>query len=254
MLLVALPAAAVIGFITGRRRRTALLAADKEVDHVIGETTLGAILALLGLLLAFSFSNALNIASKDKSALIGEAAALGTAYLRADYLSEPGRTDLKTALLDYARTRILPGDGSASSLEGAQAFLAVTLDAQGKLWPITLEATADPTPPPIKSFVASAVNDAIDAHLLRIETLSTPVSEITQAMMLAAALLGLFLLGNRAGLVGRDLTWRTFAFSGFLFIVMITITDTLRGNEGYITLDDTALRTTIFDMEQGLAN
>lgn len=230
------------------------MAADKEVDQVVGQTTLGAILALLGLLLAFSFGNALNMSQARKSAIVNEAAALGTAFMRADYLAEPGRTNLQQAILDYTRTRILPDEGRIDSLEAAQDFIAHTLDAQAHLWPLTLEATKDPVPAPIKAFVAGAVNEAVDAHLYRVETLSNPVSDVTQAMMLAAALIALFLLGNRAGIIGRRLTWRTFVFSGFLFVVMVTIMDAQRGSEGLVRVDDTALRTTIFDMQKALTD
>ncbi|WP_068113079.1 hypothetical protein [Tropicimonas marinistellae] len=254
VLLITLPAAAVLGFLSGAMRRKMLLAAGRDVDHVVGETTLGAILALLGLLLAFSFGNALNVSQARKSAIVGEGAALGTAFLRADYLPEPGRTTLQQALLDYGQTRFLPGDGSIHTIEQAQAFIARTLEAQAKLWPLTLEVTADPLPAPLKTFIAGAMNDAIDAHLYRVETLSNPVSDITMSMMLASALMSLFLLGNRAGMVGRKLTWRTFVFSAFLFVVMISILDTQRGTEGLVRMDDTALRVTVFEMEMALAS
>ena len=253
LLFVVLPLAAVLGYLTGRNRRNALLAADRDGDIVVGETTLGAILALLGLLLAFSFGNALSLSQARKAAVVNEAAALGTAFLRADYLNEPGRMELKQALLDYSRTRVLPRDGIMASLDSVQGFLVVTLEAQAKLWPLTLEATADPLPPPLKSFVAGAVNEALDAHLARVETLSNPVSEITHAMLLAAAIVALFLMGGRAGMTGSTLSWRTFVLAGFLFLVMMTILDTQRGAEGLVRLDDSTLRATIFDMEQALS-
>ena len=225
-LLLALPAAAVAGLITGSTGRKISLKAGNKVDQVVGQTTLGAILALLGLLLAFSFANALNLSQARKSMSVNEAAALGTAFDRVDYLQEPGRTNLQQALLNYSRTRIVPDDGSIVSVEAAQAFLAKTLAAQAKLWPLTLKSTADPVPAPIQTFVAGAMNEVIDAHHYRVQTLSNPVSDITQAMLLSLALVALFLLGNRAGNVGRSLTWRTFVFSGFLLVVMITIMDT----------------------------
>lgn len=254
VLFLILPSAAVLGHFSGKLRRAALVAASKDINNVVDETALGTILALLGLLLAFSFGNALSLSQARKAAIVNEAAALGTAFLRADYLAEPGRTELKRALLAYSRTRIVPDDGSINSLQSAQAFLALTLEAQAKLWPLTLEVTADPTPPPIQTFVAGAMNDAIDAHLSRVETLSNPVSDITLAMMLAAALFALFLLGNRAGMSGSALTWRTFMLSGFLFMVMITILDTQRGSEGFVRVDDTTLKATIFDMEQAMSD
>ncbi|WP_424928379.1 hypothetical protein [Amaricoccus tamworthensis] len=253
LLLATLPSAAVVGYFTGAARRRWLLARGREVDAVVGETTLGAILALLGLLLAFSFGNALGISNERKTAMVDEAAALGTAFLRADYLSEPGRTALQVALYEYAETRLPAGDGQINTLEKARDFLNRTLEAQAVLWPLTVEVTQDPVPAPIKTFVAGAVNDALDAHLYRVKTLSHPVSDVTQLMLLAAALMSLFLLGNRAGLVGRSLSWRTFVLSAFLFVVMNTILDTQRGNEGFVRIDDTPMRATVFDMKEALA-
>lgn len=82
--------------------------------------------------------------------------------------------------------------------EEMQAFLETTLSAQAKLWPLTLEKTQDPTPPPIQAFVAGAINQVLDAHLYRLATLSVPVAAFTQAMVLAATVTAVFLLGNRS--------------------------------------------------------
>lgn len=84
LLALTLPAAAVTGFLFGQRQRARTLAKGKIIDKVLGETTLGAILGLLGLLLAFSFGHALSLAQTRKVAVIDEAAALGTVFLRAD--------------------------------------------------------------------------------------------------------------------------------------------------------------------------
>jgi len=247
ILILALPATAVSGYLAGRNRRNARLASGKTVDKVTGETTLAAILALMGLLLAFSFGNALSVAQERKTALFDEAAALGTAFLRADFLPDPGRTELQKALLAYTETRIIPIDHQMTTLEDLQAFINQSLEVQASLWPLTLEATADPVAPPVKTFVAGAVNEVLDAHLDRVKTMTNPVSDFTQAMILALALTALFLLGNRAGYVGRDLTWR------FLFVVIMTIVDTQRALEGMVRTDSTALETVIFDMERALA-
>ena len=162
ILLVTLPGAAVLGYLAGARHRRLRIASDRPVDEAAGQTSLGAALALLGLLLAFSFGNALSLTQARKSNLVSEAAALGTAFLRADYVAEPGRTELQKALLDYSRTRTLPGDKTINTVQDAQAFLARSLEAQARLWPLTLEATADPLPAPLKVFVAGAVNEALD--------------------------------------------------------------------------------------------
>lgn len=251
LLLLTLPAAAVLGHALGRRHRSRTLSAGQEVDKVTGETSLGAILALLGLLLAFSFGNALSLAETRKLGVIDEAAALGTVFLRADFVAEPARTELKTAIYTYTLTRFVPSLRSDEQGKDVRAFLETTLAAQAKLWPATLAATQT-APPAVATFVGAGMNDAIDAHLYRMQTFSVPVSDITQAMVLAAAMAALFLLGNRAGMQGRVLSWRTFMFSGFLFIVMVTIVDIQLATAGFVRTDQSPLLVTIFDMEQAL--
>ena len=251
LLAALLPLSVVIGHFAGTKRRARLIAAGRKAE-TDGDTSLGAILALLGLLLAFTFGNALSVSQATRAAITDEAAAIGTVFLRADYLPEPGRTALQVAILDYAKTRVAPGGGTLDTLERAQAFIDTSLRAQARLWPLMLDATADPVPAPIQSFVATAMNDALDAHLYRMQTLSVPVSEVVYLMMLVAAVTALFLIGSTSGLHGRPLTTRNFVFAGILFVVMITIIDTQRGGEGQIRVDDSPLRETIFDMEQAL--
>lgn len=252
-LAVFLPAFAVLGFVTGRATRQRRLEAGQEVDLRAGETSLGAIMALLGLLLAFSFGGALSLLDARKSEIIAEANALGTAFLRADYLPEPAGTELKTALRDYARTRIVPEGGAITREAEARDFIARSLEAQARLWPLTLEATqGEDVPPAVATFVAGAVNDVLDAHAVRMRSLSVPVAELSQVIVVITALAALFLLGNRSGIAGRPLTWRTFIFSAILFAVMMTVIDVQRAAHGLIRVDQSALVATLADMEAQL--
>lgn len=254
ILLVVLPLSVAAGFASGRHRRQRLLASGGAVDVVVGEMAMNAFLALLGLLLAFTFGNSLAVSLSIKAATTDEASALGTAFLRADYLAEPGRTELQRALLEYGQTRVVPKHAPIDSEKKLNAFLETTLSAQARLWPLTLEATRDPTPLPIQTFVAGAMNAVLDAHLYRVSSFSVPVSAFTQAMVLAAAATALFLVGNRAGMLGQSLTWRAYAFAFFLSAIMYTIIDLRRANAGFILADDSTLRATILDMEQALAD
>jgi len=252
VLAVLLPAFAILGFMSGRSNRTRKIASGEEVDLRAGEASLGAIMALLGLLLAFSFGSSLSLLESRKTDIITEANALGTAFLRADYLSEPSRSELKAALYEYAQTRLIPETGSIVSREDASAFIDRSLAAQERLWPLTVTATADPLPPAIATFFAGAVNDVLDAHQMRMRSISVPVTELSQVIVVVTALAALFLLGNRAGIAGRTLTWRTYIFAGLLFVVMMTVLDVQRASQGFIRVDQTALMATLADMEATL--
>lgn len=184
--------------------------------------------------------------------MILEANALGTAFLRMDYLPEPARSELRHAIFAYAQTRLLPEGTGLVSQEAARAFIDRSLAAQANLRPLTVEATADPLPTPLATFVASSVNDVLDAHQVRMRSVTMPVVELTQNIVIVTALAALFLLGNRMGLAGRSLTWRTFLFCSLLFAVMMTIIDVQRVAQGLIRVDQSALKATLIDMERAL--
>ena len=243
---------AYIGYVTGKQGRDKAVARGEEPDTGSGETTLGAILALLGLLLAFSFGNALSLAESRKSDIIQEANTLGTAFLRADLLPEPGRTDLKEVLLSYAETRVLPERPGLTTEEAALGFLATTLEAQSLLWPTFLEASQEPVPAAVRTFVAASVNEILDAHLIRMRSVAVPVAELSQAIVVLTALAALFVIGNRSGASGQALTWRTLLFAALLFVVIMTIIDLQRATQGFLVVDQTALLTTITEMRAAL--
>jgi hypothetical protein len=66
----------------------------------------GSIFALMGLLIAFTFSGARERFDVRRALVIDEANAIKTAYLRLDLLSEPIRSSVKKTLKDYLNIRL----------------------------------------------------------------------------------------------------------------------------------------------------
>jgi prepilin signal peptidase PulO-like enzyme (type II secretory pathway) len=253
IIFISLPLALYGGYLAGQKRRKRLLELGREVDKQVGESSTAALVAMLGLLTAFAFNGAINASQSIKDTMVKEAAALGTAFLRVDYLAEPGRTELQKAILEYSKTRILPRDQALDTRAKAEEFIARSLDAQSRLWPLMLRATADPTPAPIKTFVAGAMNEALDAHLFRMAAIAIPLTPYAEAMLLAAALGALFLIGNRAGMLGRQRNWRPFLLMLFLASLMYVTVDIRRGSAGLIRIQGSMLEATVGDMERSLA-
>jgi len=248
---VTLPIAAFCGFRLGKLERRRKKYDRARPEEIPGSTSLGAMLALLGLLLGFAFSTTLGWHEDRQTALVEEAAAIGTAFLNADLLPESGRTELQRQLLEYARTRIVV-ESDIRSMEAWQAALDRTLDAQEQLWPTARRAMGDATSDPIRALVAGSVTAVLDAHTRRIAAAAEQIPPAANLMIFLAAVLGIFVAGNRAALQGRSLTWRTFAFAGLLAVVIIVITDLDRGLEGTIVLNNDTLLATIHDMDAAL--
>jgi hypothetical protein len=84
---------------------------------------LSSALGLLGLLLAFSFGMVLTRYEARRELVVREANAIGTSYLRAQFLDEPYRTRLSTLLVEYAENRV-----QLASAEGNKKSYLATND------------------------------------------------------------------------------------------------------------------------------
>ena len=102
VLFVLLMAASEGGYLLGRRWQNASDGGKK--DHV--SVIQGAVFAMLGLLLAFSFSMAAARFENRKQSVVEESNAIGTSYLRTDLLPDPQRTATATLFREYTDARL----------------------------------------------------------------------------------------------------------------------------------------------------
>lgn len=250
--LIALPLAAFVGHRIGHFEYRRLKYDKVPPDQIPGATSLGAMLALVGLLLGFAFSSVLGWREARQTALVEEAAAIGSAFLSADLLKDPGRTELQTKILAYAQTRLASREDLLTR-EAFGAFLERTFEAQAKIWPATMSAMEDASSDPVRTLVARTVMDMLDSHTRRIAAAAEQVPPPAQLMIFIAAAAAIMIVGNRSALQGRPQTWRTFVFAGLLAGVMIMILDLDRLHEGTIRLNPDTMLATIHDMQTALA-
>lgn len=150
-----------IGYRFGRWRRRRV---DPEQKAQTG-TVLAALLGLLGFLLAISFSIAADRFGERKALVLREANAIGTTFLRADFLPEPKSAEVRRLLREYVDLRlrfVMVGDiGLDEALERSGAY-------HRELWSIA-DAAADATPRsvPVGLFI-DTLNEVIDLHEERV--------------------------------------------------------------------------------------
>jgi hypothetical protein len=112
MLIVAFAGHGIRGLIRSRVK-----ARGGEEDHSQEGYLVGSLLGVLGLLMAFSFSMALDRYEERRHLVVQEANAIGTSYLRAQLLDEPHRTRLSRLLVEYTDNRVALGTGQHAGLE-----------------------------------------------------------------------------------------------------------------------------------------
>ena len=121
----------------------------------------GATLTLLGLIIGFSYSMATARYDLRKNYEEAEANAIGTEYVRADLLPEPGASQIRTMLRQYTDLRIRWYVTRSS--DELRQIDAATADLQGRLWAV-VAGTANPQPTPVHSLAIAGMNDVLNSQ------------------------------------------------------------------------------------------
>ncbi len=121
----------------------------------------GATLTLLGLIIGFSFSMAISRYDQRKNYEAEEANAIGTEYVRADFLPGPDAARVRALLTKYLDQRIL---FYASRNEGELRQIdAVTTRLQTDLW-IAVRSPAVALPTPVIALTVAGMNDVLNSE------------------------------------------------------------------------------------------
>jgi hypothetical protein len=124
--------------------------------------------ALLGLLLAFTFSGAASRFDARRALVVEEANDIGTAWLRLDILSPAFQPGLRDAFRRYTDSRILMfRKVSASDFEGARAEYGRSVELQNEIWAGAVAACRE-APSQATIVLLPALNAMIDITTTRL--------------------------------------------------------------------------------------
>lgn len=180
-----------------RRGRRAASEKDAPAASQIGAIQ-GAVLGLLGLLLAFSFSAAGSRFLERQDLIVAEANAIGTAHLRADLLDEPHRTALQTALARYTARRIEASKQLAAGLSNADSAEIERMHTE--IWSAALAGVR--ARPDAALAVLNPVNDVIDFHATRLAAGRKKLPLLVLGLLIASSAIAIATIGYGCGLSG----------------------------------------------------
>src|SRR6516162_5799218 len=140
------------------RKRARQLRDDAHEDFAF---VLGATLTLLGLIVGFTFSMAVGRYDQRKNYEEQEANAIGTEYVRADFLPAADAAKVRGLLRAYTDQRILFYTRS-DGLE-FRRINAETTRLQGEMWRV-VTAYASGQPTPVAALVVSGMNDVLNSQ------------------------------------------------------------------------------------------
>jgi hypothetical protein len=206
-----------------------------EADKDSG-TVRSAVLALLGLLLGFSFAIAAARHEARRELLVEEANAIGTTARRAQLLPAPRGDTVVQLLRKYVPLRIEAHREAQISNQ-----FATTRKRSGELqdlmWAEAVAAAAE-HPSPITASFISSLNEMIDLEGKRIAAKRNHVPGAVWLLLLCVAGCGLWLVSYQAGTSGRHSVLDRFVFPILVAIVIVLITDIDTPRGGLISLDE----------------
>ncbi len=152
----------------GRRIGARRLAEEGETAAKGFGAIESAVFALLGLILAFSFSGALARFDARRHLVVAEANDIGTAFLRIDLLPTDAQAPMRDLFRRYLDSRIetyrkLP------DMEAAQAELARSLKLQSEIWSLAVSSSQKSATPQAMMVLLPALNAMIDITTTRTE-------------------------------------------------------------------------------------
>ena len=205
----------------------------------------GAVFALLGLLIAFTFSGAASRFEARRHLIVEEANAIGTAYLRLDLLPAARQSTLRDAFRRYMDSRLAVYHLHATARERVRDELERSNALQLEIWAQAVAATrAQGAAPGAQMLLLPALNQMIDITNTR--TLATEMHPpLAIFAMLSVLALASALFAGYAMAGSKSRGWlHTIGFAAVMALVVYIIIDLEYPRLGMIRVDafDQALR------------
>jgi hypothetical protein len=230
--------AAMLGCLElGRRFGVRRMAADPDgVKSGTGPVD-SAVFALLGLLLAFTFSAASNRYEARRQLILQEANIIGTAYLRLDLVAAQPRAELQQLFRDYLDSRL----ETYRRLEEPAAALAEyahSVELQGRIWAKARDAARAMPSPASQQLLLPSLNEMFDIANTRRAAMWMHQPKIIFVMLIGVALAGAVLAGHSLA-TGRARSWiHIAAFAAVTSVALYVILDLEFPRFGLIRVDE----------------
>jgi hypothetical protein len=196
-----------------------------------------AVFALLGLLLAFTFSGAASRFEGRRHLITSEANAIGTAYLRIDLLPADARPGIQDLFRRYLDVRVATHH-DAHDMAVVTERLAEGAALQGEIWAKAVAASLGPGAPTQASMLLlPALNEMIDITTSRVMATRNHPPLIIFLMLAALSIVGALLVGYDTSENKRRNWLHTLVFAVILVATTYVIVDLEFPRSGFIRVD-----------------
>jgi hypothetical protein len=215
-----------VGYRLGRHRSRY---SEHEKESLVG-AAVAATLALVGFMLAFTFGVAGTRYDARRQAVLDEANAIGTTYLRASLLPEDRGTDIRQLLRQYVDARL-----EAVRTGKIETGLRRANELHSQLW-ATIEPIAKKYPESIQvGLFVQSLNQMIDLHTTRVVAgLYSRIPFIVWISLYAITAVSMIGIGYHAGLASKARSLSFLMLAITFAAVMLLVADLDRPQEGML--------------------
>jgi hypothetical protein len=223
----------VVLYELGRYLHTRRAMSDDGVGTTVIESS---VFALLGLLVAFTFSGAVTRFDSRRAFVGREANAISTAYRRLDLLPAEAQGELRELFRTYLEVRLqiiytVPGQ------DEARKALAETQDLQNKIWDRAVAACRSLPDTATRTLQLSAINEMIDIANTREVAAEIHPPVIIFILLITVGLTCSLLAGYTTGQRGRRRWIPMVAFAAVTSATVYVIVDIEYPRRGLIRID-----------------
>ena len=219
--------------------------ASKEI-RMTG-TMVGGMLGLMAFLMAFSIGIVINQQGGRKEMVVTEANAVGTAYLRAGFLSEPDLSSSRNLLREYVEVRL----AAASDPAQLESSIMRSEEIHGELWSIVEDNVRQGNESDIMAIFVESINEVIDVHSLRLAAVNLRLPRFLGIVLYAAIVLSFLLVGVASSSDGKRDTLAMVLFALAFVAVLMIIVDLDRPQQGLLTVSQAAMSDLLRQMTPG---
>lgn len=233
----------------GRRFGIKRQSRESEGERGSLGTIEGAMFALFGLVLAFTFSGAASRFNEKRALIADEANSIETAYLRLHLLSENAQPELQTLFRRYLDSR-LETYRKLPDMDAAQVEMTKSKKLQKEIWAKAVSATAlSDSHVDAGKLLLPALNSMIDITTTRTMALHSHPPNIIYALLFILGLICSLLAGYRMA-VGQRSWLHILSFALITVIVVYVIIDVEYPRVGLIRLQ--AFDQALIDVRTGM--
>jgi hypothetical protein len=206
-------------------------AEQKHENEAVSGAVVQSTIALVAFLLAFTFGFAAERFNERRLLVIEEANAIGTTYLRADFLPEANREKVKDILRQYVDLRVL----AVQDPKNISEALKQTKQMHAKLWEQTVAAGRQDLDSDIVALFIEALNDTINLHTQRVATgIYVRIPDFVWLTLYVMIVLGMGSIGYQCGVNNSKNRIVTIALAVSFSIVTTMIADLDNPTTGFL--------------------